>query len=300
MSGIPRIIPRHLGKDQKPFKSNEPEFWAENSQTVTDFIHSMSALFPEGEAFFVRAVRRFADDSRLKQNDKLCTEVKAFIAQEAQHAAEHSSYNKKIQGKHNHDMDGVNFMLQKIFYVIEHSPLIPNKAYGCLGITCSLEHLTASLAEILLTTPEGRYLIDSIAPSHRALWVWHAIEETEHKAVAYDVYCEVGGWYLARVYRHLLTTVIFIAVVVYLNVKFMLDHKNGITLSGVRDLFRFLFIYPGFFTMFIPMWFDYMRPGFHPWSDLKEREKMREAIRYWSTELNLRPAASKSGDLKTK
>ena len=44
-----------------------------------------------------------------------------------------------------------------------------------------VEHLTAILAELLLATRCGGKVIGYMEPSHRYIWVWHAIEETEHK-----------------------------------------------------------------------------------------------------------------------
>ena len=60
-----------------------------------------------------------------------------------------------------------------------------------LAITAALEHYTASLAELLLESPDARALLD--IPEVRSLFLWHALEESEHKAVAFDVYRHAGG-----------------------------------------------------------------------------------------------------------
>jgi uncharacterized protein len=293
---VPQIVPRQLTKQQKPFDASEPEHWLHNTQTITEFIHSLSALFPEGEAFFVRSVRAFCDDPQISSNEKLMKEVKAFVSQEAQHSAEHAAYNKKIGALCHHDMQKIDALVVNIFNIAEKSNIfLGNNKYVCLGITCSLEHLTAVLAEILLTTDEGRYVIDTMSPSHRPLWIWHAIEETEHKAVAYDVYCAAGGWYISRVYRHFLTTAIFVAVVTYLNIVFMIDRANYFDFVGAWKLFKFLLIYPGFLRKFIPMWCEYLQPGYHPWKSEQNRVKMTEAIKTWTTEYGL-PLEKKAGN----
>ena len=285
---VPPIIPRLLTKKQKPFDDNEPEHWLNNTQVITEFIHSMSVLFPEGENFFVRSVRAFCDDERISGNKKLMKEVKAFISQEAQHSAEHASYNRKIGEMYQHDIGRIDRLVRTVFSIPEKSSIFfgYNK-YVCLGITCSLEHLTAGLAELLLTTKEGHYVISAMSPSHRALWVWHAIEETEHKAVAYDVYCAAGGWYTTRVFRHLISTAIFIAVVSYINIQFMIDRANCFDFVGMWKLFHFLMVFPGVLRHFFPLWLEYFRPGFHPWQDQANRAKMTAAIKEWSEKLNL-------------
>src|SRR5690554_7843610 len=59
-----------------------------------------------------------------------------------------------------------------------------------LAITCALEHFTAILAHQVLTNPE---LIKGMHPGFKEMWRWHAVEETEHKAVAFDVYQQASG-----------------------------------------------------------------------------------------------------------
>ncbi len=104
-----------------------------------------------------------------------------------------------------------------------------------------------------------------MAPSHRALWIYHAIEETEHKAVAYDVYTAVaGGSYLLRVYRHLFSTFFFIVVTFLIYVRFMLDSGNILNVFAHLQLIYFLLVDPGVLRIATPIWLDYLRPNFHP------------------------------------
>ena len=54
-------------------------------------------------------------------------------------------------------------------------------------MTVGMEHLTAIMAEHILTTPEALEPLDETV---KELLYWHAVEEIEHKAVAFDVYRE--------------------------------------------------------------------------------------------------------------
>jgi hypothetical protein len=67
-----------------------------------------------------------------------------------------------------------------------------------LAATAALEHFTATLAELVLRNEEIRTLMG--ADAVRDLFVWHALEESEHKAVAFDVYRAVGGGERLRVW----------------------------------------------------------------------------------------------------
>ena len=56
-----------------------------------------------------------------------------------------------------------------------------------LAVTACLEHFTAGLASILLETKAGRDALQRMGEPYRSLWTWHALEELEHKSVAFDV-----------------------------------------------------------------------------------------------------------------
>ena len=52
-----------------------------------------------------------------------------------------------------------------------------------------MEHYTAVLVESMMTHVHKPMTDESI----RNLWLWHSIEETEHKAVAFDLYESIYG-----------------------------------------------------------------------------------------------------------
>jgi predicted metal-dependent hydrolase len=155
---------RVLTSQQKPFEDGEPYCWYDNKLSVTVLFHCLSAVFPEGEAFFVRSVSRYIKDSNTSKVDKeLLRNAKAFISQETHHGIEHRSYNRKIAQKYKHDMDEKEAHVKTILQGIENTPY-----YGhiyALACTCSLEHMTATLAEVLLGTSGGRFMLDRMAPS---------------------------------------------------------------------------------------------------------------------------------------
>src|SRR5208282_1600816 len=118
---------------------------------------------------------------------------------------------------------------------------------GQLAVTCALEHYTAILAEQLLREVDHR---DAGHESVRPLWIWHALEESEHKAVAFDVYEAMGGSYLHRVAIMLLTTAFFFG-----------ETANVHGWLGAVDYF---WGRPGLLRKLVPAYLDYFRPGFHP------------------------------------
>ena len=143
----------------------------------------LSAAFPEGEDFFVRSVRQFADQVT---DPELQARVQGFIGQEVSHGREHRALNERL-----HQMGYPTRRHDRVtrrglaWYERLLSPLT------CLAITAALEHFTAVFAETLLSNERAQALLG--ATEVRSMLLWHAIEESEHRSVAFDVYRAVGG-----------------------------------------------------------------------------------------------------------
>ena len=117
------------------------------------------------------------------------------------------------------------------------------------------------LAEGLLADERMQSEID---PAVRGLWLWHALEESEHKTVAYDVYLAAGGSYTRRASIMLLTTAVFFLATAVVHARLMAKRKilarPWSWLGGIKRLW----IYPGYMTRLVPAYLAYFKPGFHP------------------------------------
>ena len=158
-------------------------FAADGDLILSHVAASLSAVFPDGEDFFVRSVRHYRDqitDPELKR------QVAGFIGQEAMHGREHRALNDRL--------DQLGYPTKPVERLTKwgletRERIAPAKAN--LAMTAALEHFTATLAELLLSSEETRGLFGD--NEVRNLFLWHALEESEHKAVAFDVYKAVGG-----------------------------------------------------------------------------------------------------------
>jgi predicted metal-dependent hydrolase len=131
-----------------------------------------------------------------------------------------------------------------------------------LAATCALEHFTALMAHMVLADER---VLDGADAEMAALWRWHAAEENEHKAVAFDVYRAAGGGTVERLFVMVVASIVFWAKVLEHQVRMM--RADG-TLWSPREwgaLGRFLFVSPGPLRRVIPAYLAYYRPGFHPW-----------------------------------
>lgn len=256
------IKPQRMGFE---FGSRVPRYWLDNSYFISHTMNALSVLFPEGEQFFVDSVRAFRDGI---EDPKLKKDVRGFIGQEAMHSLEHDAMNEHVreQGM------PVEAMERDLKVILDVARKLPKRHQ--LAITCALEHITAMMADMLLERDDVR---EDMHESMRPLWVWHAIEETEHKAVAYDVFQQAGGTYAERAFYQVFSTVALGIVGSWFTGRMMLnDRKNFSLKDSARGMWR-MWGRNGTFSSLIPTWLEYFKPGYHPWdkdnSDLIARFK---------------------------
>jgi uncharacterized protein len=244
-----------------------PPNWCGNEPFRTTFLAALSLLFPEGERFFVESVKHYKDRVA---DPALSRAIAGFIGQEAMHGKEHRAFNQLLVAHGFHEAPRVEANL-KAFLMRVRKVLSPASQ---LAATCALEHFTAMLAEALLGDERMQ---DEFHPDVLPLWLWHALEESEHKAVTFDVYIATKGGYARRVAIMLLATVIFFAAQALVHARLMATRKIlWKPWRWVRGATRF-WLYPGYFTRLVPAYLAYFAPGFHP--DQRDTNELRQRWR---------------------
>lgn len=236
------------------FDGSVPRYWFDNDPFMTHFMNALSLLFPEGERFFVDAVRRFRDqiEDSGRQRD-----LSGFIGQEAMHSRAHHRFNEFLE-RHGYPADRLEGALKRdLDQVREHLPPLRQ-----LATTVALEHVTAVMAELMLDHEDVREAIHSRV---RPLWLWHAIEETEHKAVAWDLFQDVGGTYGMRVRAMLRASLMLAITTTRYQYRFLAkDGLAGRPSVWLRGWWR-LWGPRGYLSRLAPAYLAYFRPDFHPW-----------------------------------
>jgi predicted metal-dependent hydrolase len=215
---------------------------------------SLSAVFPDGEDYFVRSVRQFRDqitDPVLKR------QVAGFIGQEAMHGREHRAFNDRL--------DQLGYPTKKVERFTKwglelREKVAPPKAN--LAATAALEHFTATLAELVLTNEEVRAAFGHDAV--RDLFLWHALEESEHKAVAFDVYRAVGGTERMRVWTMKAIRVGFVIGMTAQTAIAVLFDRETYKRGKLRKSLRTVRNSPLLNKELWRQLKDYDRPDFHP------------------------------------
>lgn len=253
------------------FKAGQEKHWYDGDPAVSAYFNSLSALFPAGETFFcdsVRALRDRIDDP------KLLAEVKEFLAQEAIHSREHHIYNKRIAAQ-GYPMDKLERRSEQMQAV---GRLLPKKLQ--LGLTIALEHYTAIISDCLLDVRD--HFAAHVTPTDYEFWIWHCVEETEHKSVAYDLLRAITsplGFYFIRVFSLFATTLSFNAILMWhIWTLLKVDGLQWNARAWGRIL-HYQWVFPGAWRVCFPAWIAWLKPGFHPWQD-----DNREHVTTWKAE----------------
>lgn len=247
-----RVRDRRFGRGVTP-----PRWWVRNDPYLTAIFNSLSVSFPKGEAFFVDSVRQL----RTRARPEHAAEIGAFIQQEVIHSREHVAFNRRVTD-HGYDARALEARIDKRLAVARTKPPIVN-----LAATIAFEHFTAMFAERLLADPRHLQDVDSEIAD---LWRWHATEEIEHKAVAYDLFLDAThDWHPFK--RWFLRSYVMLRV----TQQFITDRALGAVALLRQDglhgpvawlhLLHRILVKPGMLRQVLAPWVSFLRPGFHPW-----------------------------------
>lgn len=232
----------------------------------TALLNTFSIVLPIGERFFIDAVRAHRD---LIQDPELQKAMTAFIGQEAMHGREHEDYNDALFAQSPIAPKFEAFVLDIFGLIKKHTP-----PYLWLSATIALEHFTALLADSVLTTPE---LFDGAEDHYANIWRWHAFEETEHKAVAFDVWNTVMGHglyaYTVRSVGQIGATIVFWSLIIPVFLNIVKGEGKLTNLKAWKTAYKYSFGEVGALRKQLGNYFDYFRPSFHPW-DHDNRQSM--------------------------
>jgi predicted metal-dependent hydrolase len=248
-----RRVPR-VRSPEFDFRS-VPRHWLAGSALTTQMANSVNLLFPTGERFFVRSVRHYLD---ALEDPVLREQVRAFFGQEGRHARAHELFFDALRAQ-GYEIDGFLRVYDRIAWKTLEPRMTPALR---LAITAALEHYTAILAEGALR----ERVFDQVADrTMQDLLKWHAAEEIEHRAVAFDVLRQVAPGYGTRAAGMLVATVglaaFWLASMVLLLRQdrargWRLDaHEVNVWKRRPRSIVG---------GVFVRGMLQYFRPGFHP------------------------------------
>ena len=191
----------------------------------------------------------------------LAAQIRDFVKQEVNHSREHLAFNRRAEAA-GYDLTEIDAdVARTVGETLAQPPVV------ILCVTVALEHFTAIFAKEFLTWPDA-YTNGVIGDPD--LWLWHSVEEIEHKGVAFDTWLHAtrswSNWKRWRV-----RALVMLGVTVRFLYNRSVDARriqaqDGVT--GWRAMaaqLHYLFVKPGILRRIFPAWLDYFRPGFHPW-----------------------------------
>ncbi len=269
---------RRFGRDSVPSR-----WWLNNDPVATAWHIALSATFPRGEALFIEAVKAHRDDAP----EQLAREIRAFVKQEINHTREHIAFNRGAE-QAGYDLSRIDARVEALI-----GDVFTRQPIAWLAITIALEHFTAMFAHEFLTHPEHFVGGDS---EQVELWRWHAVEEIEHKGVAYDTWLHAtSGW--SRWKRWQIKSLLMVHITRSFLTNRSKDCLDLLAQDGIIGwrakgrLFSYLLGKPGILRRIFPAWCAYFLPGFHPWMQQDDRALVaRYDSDYAAANLSAEPA----------
>lgn len=255
ISDLPRTerkIPTRRISLAQTFSDLPHTFTGPDDVLLSHAIATFSAVIPDGEEYFVRSVRYFRDEVT---DPELKRDVAGFIGQEAVHGREHRELNDALAA--------IGYPTKKIERLTDKGLRFRERVmspHANLACTAALEHFTATFGSTILRDPEARAALGPVAD----FWAWHALEECEHKAVAFDLFQATGGREKTRKRMMNFTTATFIGGMSLQVLIGVLGDRAFYNRKALRRSIKFLRTSP-FLTKAI--WRDlrdYNRDDFHP------------------------------------
>lgn len=252
------------------FPADLPKWWWGGNPVKTLLGAALSAGFPPGERLFIDSVRHY--QSQIK-DPELLKAIRGFIGQEAHHSKEHKELNGFLQSRGigldrlESEIEGFMTMLRK---------MSPERQ---LAHTVAVEHFTAMMAESVLLKYEDA--LKDMDPRMAKIWAWHAVEESEHKAVAFDVYKAIGGSEFNRITQYLQVSFMFPFFTSMHVLRLMKEAGElGNLKAWAEGLNYFFGTAPGVFRKLLPEYLAYFSPNFHPWQ-FDNRDMVEKAKKQW-------------------
>ncbi|OBY72754.1 metal-dependent hydrolase [Acinetobacter gyllenbergii] len=239
-------------------------YWFDNDSYLTHMMNAMSGIFPQGELMLIEALRKIRGEI---DNELLQAEISAFIGQEAMHAKEHIAFNN-YASEQGIDIATLEAEMKWIYQWMQK--LLPSMHIMAVG--CAVEHTTATLGAAILRDDSWSRLLNGPVGE---LWLWHSLEENEHKAVFFDAYVAAGGGYVLRAF-YMAVAGSILTLLIFNNMRRLLIGDKVLSLKGIVKFCSRIGGAKGLVNQkSLGDFADYFRRDFHPFDhDTKALEQL--------------------------
>jgi predicted metal-dependent hydrolase len=250
----------------QPLKQNWdqelPRYWFDGSPLKTHFMNGMSIVVPILEYSVIHTLK---DSQKFIKDPELKAQVLEMIAQENWHAYSHRKYNMWLaeQGLPSIRLSS-KFMKEQ-----QRAKKVADRIFGqrfWLSAVIAGEHNIAVFIDYLFKRP---HLIEQMHPHFRQAFVWHFLEELEHKGTSMDIWYESREQENRKKWR--LNVTVFLQAIAFdyrvlRNMFALLRHDKQLwKWRTLKDGMSFFFGSDGMFFKTFSTWAQFFRSDFHPW-----------------------------------
>lgn len=173
---IPRKIPFEFPSDMNPD-------WHPDNPELSAMINGASMAMPYLEPFLIKTMR---DSVNEIDDPAVAAEGRAFSTQEQFHYRTHRTFNEVVKANGYEELSEVEDYMKA-----SYKKLLKRSLQTRLAYTAGFESMTLGVTKWLI---EDRVELFANADTRAVSFVlWHMVEETEHKCVAFDVYQALYG-----------------------------------------------------------------------------------------------------------
>ena len=266
---VTRRIPFEFSDDIKAH-------WVPDKPEFSQMWNGLSLTMPFLEPYLIRTMReglRFVDEPQVLADGA------AFIAQEGQHFQVHQRFNDILKNNGYPELADIEQEMKDYYTELSKKSLAKKMAYSA-----GFESMTLGATRFIIEERSKNFLkADTRVAS---FWLWHMVEETEHKNCAYDAYQSACGGYFTRAFGVLHGT--WGVFRPGMKAAILMLKKDGLW-SSWRSRLRFYKTVFNFGKYVFPYLLRSMLPGHNPRSE-KDSEWVKEWLSRYPAEMTLAEA----------
>jgi predicted metal-dependent hydrolase len=228
--------------------------WYGGDPLRSALFNALSMSFPVGEQFFIDSVKRGVAAMPKADRERFADDLKGFAGQEATHRHIHGLFNAQLEAQGYTNTWQLRAARRSAF-------VSTMDARHQVAITAAYEHYTAMLANWLLDHEADMAAVD---PRLRTMWLWHSVEESEHKSFAFDVYQTLGGSRAWRIRWYLRASFFFFSDLTRQTIKNLAHDRQLFKIRTLASFCRLMFGTHGIVRHTLAPWRAYFGRDFHP------------------------------------
>jgi predicted metal-dependent hydrolase len=170
------------------FGEDTPAQWIADKPELAQMINGASLVMPFLEPFLIASIQA----ARGQITDPaLDADAAGFCGQELQHLRTHRRFNATLTARGYVRIADLEARMRADYAQLQTRPLAQRLAY-----TAGFEAMTMGVTKWIVS--QRQMLFARADPAMASFILWHMVEETEHKCVAFDVYQAVTPGFARR------------------------------------------------------------------------------------------------------